>query len=41
VAIGSNLSDGPFPVEPLGSFFHMESVSVYIGAGVSWSGVVV
>ena len=37
VAVGSNISDGPFPVEPSGSFFHMESVSVYIGAEISWS----
>ena len=41
VAIGSKLLDGPFPDDPLGSSFHMESVSVYIGVGISWSGEVV
>ena len=35
VAIGSKLLLGPFPVVPSGVSFHMESVSVKIGMGVS------
>ena len=40
VAMGSKLFGGPFPGGPSRLFFHMVSISVNVGAGVSGSGVV-
>lgn len=39
VEVGLKLTLGPFPVEPSLPFFHMESVSVNIGVGISVFGV--